>query len=96
MKEGPFDHGSQRVNMSQGLRYEPSLEGGIRPGHGCGGKRGMTPILVSYLCMVEGVGAANWGDSTRMAARVAVRAGAGGDGGGHVSWVRGMGLTRGL
>ena len=93
MKEGPFYHGSQRVNLSRGLRYEPSLEGGLRPGHGCGGERGMTPILVSYLCMVGGAGADNWGDSTRMVAKVAARAGADGAGGGHVSWVGGMGLT---
>ena len=54
--------------IRRGLRSEPSLEkGGLWPGRGCGVGGGIAPVLVSYLCMVEEVGAANWGGSARAA-----------------------------
>ena len=62
--------------------------GGLRPSLGCGGEGGIAPLLVSYLCMVGAVGAANWGGSTRTTWVAPMD--------GRVPWAGGVGLTRGL
>ena len=46
--------------IRQGLRSEPSLEGGLRFSRGCGGEGGIALVLVLFLCRVGGAGATNW------------------------------------
>ena len=60
-------------------------KGALRLGRECGGEGGIALVLVSYLCMVGGVGAANWGGLVGTTLE-----------GGRVPWVGGVGLTRGL
>ena len=53
-------HVATNERIRWGLMSEPSLEGrGLRDGYGCGGEGGIAPVLVSYMCRVGGVGAAN-------------------------------------
>ena len=79
--------------IRQGLRSEPSLEGGLRPGRGCAGDGGIARVLIEYLCRVKGAGAANWGGLVGTTPGVVPRAVAGG---GRVPWARSVSLTRGL